>query len=311
MQRPRREVRSHPFDCSASGVLPRPKPRLHLSKPHASPVCADTLPVSCASLPTLPCVPSSIALREVDCSVGSGSLKELECAERRKWATIWLGFARAVAENSELKLSLSGASDAALLPLFLDRAPSTLQRHIGGWRIWLGFCASQGLSAGAPSMAHVLDFTVSLVEGCKADRGQGRRRSAVSCLSAMSFAAFKCQLRALSECLASPLIKAWREHGKWALPPVKEATPLPLQIVRGLEQALLDSTESDQFLIAAILFMVWGGLRFSDAQRVDLRSIVCDKHTVRGKCWRTKSSPRGMYWGFFRRGCLNRESFSS
>ena len=199
MQRPGREVRSHPFDCSASGVLPRPKPRLHLNKPQASSVCADTLPVSCASLPTIPCVPSTIALCEVDCSVGSGSLRESECAESCKWAAIWFGFARAVAESSELKLSLTRASDAALLPLFMDRAPSTLR----GWRIWLGFCSSQGLSARAPSMAHVLDFTVSLVEGCKAGRGQGRRRSAISCLSAMSFAALKSHLRALSECLAS------------------------------------------------------------------------------------------------------------
>ena len=172
-------------------------------------------------------MPSTIALCEVDCSVGSGSLRELECAERRKWAAIWFGFAKAVVESSELKLSLTGVSDAALLLLFLDRAPSTL----GGWRTWLGFCSSQGLSPRAPSMAHVLDFTVSLVEGCKAGRGQGRRRSATSCLSAMSFAALKSLLRALSECLASPLIKAWREHGKWALPPVKEAAPLPLQIV--------------------------------------------------------------------------------
>ena len=68
---------------AASGVLPRPKLRLHLNMPQASPVCVDTLPASCASLPTLPCAPSTMALREVDCSVGSGSLRELECAERR------------------------------------------------------------------------------------------------------------------------------------------------------------------------------------------------------------------------------------
>ena len=34
-------------------------------------------------------------------------------------------------------------------------------------------------------------------------------------------------------------------------------------IVRGLGQALLDSMEFDQFLIAAVLFLVWGSLRFS------------------------------------------------
>ena len=176
---------------------------------------ADTFAgVLCVSLYP-PCVISTIALREDDCSVGSSSLGKLECAERRKWAVIWLGFARAVAESSEPKLPPTGASDAAPLPRFLGGAPSTLQ----GWRIRLGFCSFQGLSAGAPSMAHALDFTVSLLEGCKAERGQGRCRSAVCCLSTMSSAAFKCQLRAFSECPASPLIRAWRERGKWVLRP--------------------------------------------------------------------------------------------
>ena len=205
------------------------------------------------------------------------------------WAATWLGFAGA-ANSSELKLSL--ASDAALLPGSFRTCPSTPQRHVGGWGVWLGFCSSLGLSAEAPSVSQVLDFAVNLVEGCKSARGQGRRRSAV-CLSATSFAARKRQLKTSSERLASPLIKAWREHGKWALP-AKEATPLPLQIAPGLEEPLLDFMESDQFLIAATLFMLRGGLRSSDARRADLRSIICDADTARGKCWRIKSSPKGM-----------------
>ena len=134
-----------------------------------------------------------------------------------------------------MRSTLESASDEVLLPLFLDRALSTLARHLGGWRLWLEYCTSQGLAAGSPSMDELLDFTVSLVEGCRSNRGHGRRRSAVSCLSALAFAAFKFQLTVLAAGLSSPLIQAWKAHGKWSLPPVKEAIPLPLPVLRRLE----------------------------------------------------------------------------
>ena len=78
--------------------------------------------------------------------------------------TICLGFAKAVACDTSLKVSLALADDAALCPLFLDRALSTLLRHSGGWRAWIWFCASENWSIGSPSFFQVFDFTVSLVE---------------------------------------------------------------------------------------------------------------------------------------------------
>ena len=62
--------------------------------------------------------------------------------------------------------------------------PCSLRYYLGGWRLWIGFCASQSWHVGSPFLAQFLDFTVSLVEGCKANRG--RRRSAVSGISGMS-----------------------------------------------------------------------------------------------------------------------------
>ena len=84
----------------------------------------------------------------------------------------------------------------------------------------------------------------------------------MSCLSALAFAAFKFQLAVLAAGLSSPLIQAWTAHGKWSLPPVKEAIPLPLPVLRRLESALLSLDDCDATLLAAFLFMVWGGLRF-------------------------------------------------
>ena len=128
---------------------------------------------STCALPThsvcdiMPCV--SFVSGVVDCRSGDGCSRTLGDAERRRLAGIWLGFAYAVARDSNLKESLETASDAALLPLFLDRAPATLRHHLGGWRLWIYrvLCI----------LSQVLDFTVSLVEGCKSNRGRGRRRS--------------------------------------------------------------------------------------------------------------------------------------
>ena len=87
-----------------------------------------------------------IASGVVECRSGDGSLKCLEDAERRRLAGIWLGFAKAVACDSGLKESLETASDASLLPLFLDRAPATLKRHLGGWPLWIGVLCFAGLA---------------------------------------------------------------------------------------------------------------------------------------------------------------------
>ena len=36
--------------------------------------------------------------------------------------------------------------------------------------------------------------------------------------------------------------------------------------------------------------MLWAGLRWSDAQRLDFESVILDGGSVRGWCWRTKTS---------------------
>ena len=154
MQRPTRQVRTHPFPSSV-GALPRPKAKLHLAWrpcPGLSTAHAQSLPLPTHSVcDIMPRV--SFASGVVDCRSGDGCSRTLEDAERRRLAGIWLGFAKAVACDSNLKESLETASDAALLPLFLDRAPATLRRHLGGWRLWIGFCASQGWRAGSPSLS--------------------------------------------------------------------------------------------------------------------------------------------------------------
>ena len=68
--------------------------------------------------------------------------------------------------------TLASVSDIA--PLFCDRAPSTLRRHISGWKRWLQFCGALDWNAASPSLTQVVDFAKSLSEGVRSDRGRKR-----------------------------------------------------------------------------------------------------------------------------------------
>ena len=91
-------------------------------------------------------------------------------------------------------------------------------------------------------------------------------------------------------------VAGWVSSGKWEQAPPREAVPLPLFVVAKLELALKDSAE-DAWLLGAILLMVWGGLRWSDVQRLQFSSLAVDDQSIGGWCWRTKSSKHGMPFG--------------
>ena len=82
------------------------------------------------------------------------------------------------------------------------------------------------------------------MEGAKVvDRGKHRVRSAMSVLTALSFVAYKFQL--------------WRKADKWSKTPPREAVPLPLRVVRKLEEALKAECSEDSCILCCILLMVW------------------------------------------------------
>ena len=118
------------------------------------------------------------------------SLAAAESEERKRLATVWLGFADVVRRDSKLFIDLG--------PLFLDRAPATLRRHLSGWRAWLSFCASAAWPACRPSLSQMLDFLASLSEGAITDRGRRRRKTALGVLSVLKFAASKFQVEQLA-----------------------------------------------------------------------------------------------------------------
>ncbi|CAE7470771.1 unnamed protein product [Symbiodinium microadriaticum] len=87
----------------------------------------------------------------------------------------------------------------------------------------------------------------------------------------------------------------------------REALPLPLFAVIQLEQALSSCEPGDWWPILCFLLMLWAGLRWSDAQRLDFESVILDGGSVRGWCWRTKTSATGMPWGAMCSGACGSE----
>ena len=314
-QRPRPQVRAAPYSLETVGISgPAPVRSGRLVLP-----CKFTLPASStecggvvSSLNCKPPKPASGQRLSTSCgsgqpAFGSGSARQREDAERRRLAQLWVSYATMVAGESDSLSQLTTVSLESVLPLFLDRAASTLKRHLGGWKVWASFCATMGWKAGAPSMQQILDFLQGLTDGSHSDRGSSRIASAKSVLTAMSFCAYKLSLTSLLSILASPLIVAWKAGDSWNRSQTKEATPLPVKVVHQLEQAFLSARDEDRWFLGAILAMIWGGLRWSDIQRLDFSCFNMTNEAILGACWRTKSSKSGMVFAFLRIGLTSQD----
>ena len=128
------------------------------------------------------------------------------------------------------------------------------------------------MQAGKPSPAAVLDFARALSCGAASDRGRQRIARAKEIIGS-KFVASKLGLPVLDDSVRCPAVSAWLASGKWARASAREAVPLPLTVVVRLELALAASGD-DFWLLGSMLLMIWGGLRWSDAQRLVPRSRV-------------------------------------
>ena len=223
------------------------------------------------------------------------SAREAEDQERERLARVWVGCARLVAASSSTLSKLRWDDDGCLLPLFVKSAPNTLRRHsMGG-----GYGRVSAPPCSGVQVLHRCSSFSILCKGCKMGSAMivenNRKRSAMGVLNGMNYAAQVLSLSVLQKHLATPLLKNLRkgDGDEWSKPQETEAIPLPLCVVRNLEAALLENGEDTLFL-AALLLMLWAGLRFSDIQRIDLSTVAAVDNSIRGFCWRTKSRKRGM-----------------
>ena len=218
----------------------------------------------------------------------AGSLRCLssgqEREERRRLALSLLGLVKCVERESSVLLELQGYSSEQLLFLFTDRAPTTLKRHLSGWRRWAEYCFGCNVAMGAPACTSVLNFLEALAAGSQSNCGKRRSQAASGVVHALRLVAHKLGLQSFACTLHGPIVGAWLAAGKWDRKPPKEALPVYFRVVQELEEAALCETCEDYWLICSFLLMLWSGLRFSDAQRTWrlMRNLCGDGYAVVG-----------------------------
>ena len=102
---------------------------------------------------------------------------------------------------------------------------------------------------------------------------------------------------------ASSPVKAWKRGTDWHKSLCKEAVPLPVAVVKKLEEAASQGAEDSLFL-CSMLLMCWCGLRWSDLQRISLDKVSPSDGILHGSGWRAKARKRGMVWGCMSDGFL-------
>eukprot|EP00438_Fugacium_kawagutii_P025668 Skav205813 [mRNA] locus=scaffold307:416060:417427:+ [translate_table: standard] len=87
----------------------------------------------------------------------------------------------------------------------------------------------------------------------------------------------------------------------------KQAPPLPLWTITQWERRVLMSScpLMEVIILGSFLVMFWASLRFSDAQRIALVSLVFSDENLRGTVWRSKSSVGGLAFGILTSGFLS------
>ena len=92
----------------------------------------------------------------------------------------------------------------------------------------------------------------------------------------------------------------------------REAPPLPLWVLFQWERRILQSasTKYEIMMLGAFLLITWAGLRFADAQRMNVDSLVFNFQELRGMVWRSKTMAAGHPFGVKASGLCSLGTFT-
>ena len=92
----------------------------------------------------------------------------------------------------------------------------------------------------------------------------------------------------------------------------REAPPLPLWLVFQWERRVLQSaaTTYETLMLGSFLFIIYAGLRFADAQRLNVDSLVFNYQELRGLVWRSKTMSAGHPFGVQSSGLCSTGTFT-
>ena len=92
----------------------------------------------------------------------------------------------------------------------------------------------------------------------------------------------------------------------------REAPPLPLWLLFQWERRILQSasTKYEIVMLGSFLLITWSGLRFADAQRMNVDSLVFNFQELRGMVWRSKTMAAGHPFGVKASGLCSLGTFT-
>ena len=186
-------------------------------------------------------------------------------------------------------------------------AASTVWRYLSIWQHFHRAVLDMDLSIDM-SESELADVIVALSLAHHSDKSTGS--GSISTIKALRWMTKTAGITALESVAYGTVISSFL---KSKIPRErKEAFPLSLFVVLQWERRILQSNcpTRDVILLGGFLACIFAGLRFSDLQRVSWKSIVFDYKTVRGTCWRTKTSSSGQPFGFHCHGFLSRGEHS-
>ena len=178
-------------------------------------------------------------------------------------------------------------------------AASTIWRYLSIWQHFSDSLCDMDLQLDKLTEVELADVFVSLSLSHRSDKSTGA--GSISAIKAVRWMAKVADIKCLQDIVYGSIISSYlksktpRER--------KEAVPLALYIALQWERRILQTgcPMRDIILLGSFLVCLYSSLRFSDLQRIKWSSIVFDYRTMRGSCWRTKTSATGQPFGLL--GC--------
>ena len=235
-------------------------------------------------------------------------LLRLKSPSESPWlVTEWQRILRDLGQASSVfqVLSTSEHSQAHAARLLDQFAPSTLLRYFSAWDGFHRTIKSLHIALDQLTESQLADALVTISLSKKAESSAGCQIS----IKAIRWISTHAGVSSLSVAW-NPIIESFLRS---RIPKeLKESIPFSLYTLVQMERRMLMSScpISELILIGSILICTWASLRFADAQRCSFASMCFDGTSLRGSCWRTKTSSRGQPWGLIAAGFLSLGEFN-
>ena len=195
--------------------------------------------------------------------------------------------------------------DSPNMQQHLDRlldtfAASTLVKYLTALGQFLQVCTDLRVDISSITEIQLADVLLA----CRLSKSSIKGMSHVSMLiKAVRWAHRTLQIESLSVSLGS-MISSFQ---KGISADRRESLPFSLFMLMHFERRILmrESSEFEVIILGMCLFLAFSGLRFSDMQRTAPASLHWSPSTLRGTCWRTKTSRSGQPFGLIGSGFLS------